>query len=147
VKDEAKFNFGVAMLPANKRRGSPTGGGNFVIFKKTTPEQQAAALRFIKWMTQPVRTAEWSIKTGYVATRPDAYETPAMKEYVKGFPAAVVARDQLQYATAELSVHENGQVYKFLNDALQAVVANDKSPREELQQAQAQAERVLRQYR
>jgi len=147
VKAEAKFNFGVAMLPANKRRGSPTGGGNFVVFKKTTPEERAAALRFIKWMTQPARTAEWSIKTGYVATRPDAYETPAMKDYVKGFPAAVVARDQLQYATAELSVHENGQVYKFLNDALQAVVANDKSPREELQQAQAQAERVLRQYR
>jgi len=147
VKAEAKFDFGVAMLPANKRRGSPTGGGNFVVFKKTTPEERAAALRFIKWMTQPVRTAEWSIKTGYVATRPDAYETPAMKDYVKGFPAAVVARDQLQYATAELSVHENGQVYKFLNDALQAVVANDKSPREELQQAQAQAERVLRQYR
>jgi len=147
VKAEAKFNFGVAMLPANKRRGSPTGGGNFVVFKKTTPEERAAALRFIKWMTQPARTAEWSIKTGYVATRPDAYETPAMKDYVKGFPAAVVARDQLEYATAELSVHENGQVYKFLNDALQAVVANDKSPREELQQAQAQAERVLRQYR
>lgn len=147
VKAEAKFSFGVAMLPAGRRRGSPTGGGNFVVFKRTTPEQRAASLRFIKWMTQPARTAEWSIKTGYVATRPDAYETPAMKEYVKGFPAAVVARDQLQYATAELSTHERGQVYKFLNDALQAVLANDKSPREELQQAQAQAERVLRQYR
>ena len=29
VKNNAKFDFGVAMLPANKRRGSPTGGGNF----------------------------------------------------------------------------------------------------------------------
>ena len=35
VKANAKFDFGVAMLPANKRRGRPTGGGNFYIFKKT----------------------------------------------------------------------------------------------------------------
>ncbi|HEY3459305.1 MAG TPA: ABC transporter substrate-binding protein, partial [Casimicrobiaceae bacterium] len=37
VKNNAKFDFGVAMLPAEKRRGSPTGGGNFYIFKKSTP--------------------------------------------------------------------------------------------------------------
>ncbi len=43
VKNNAKFDFGVAMLPAGKRRGSPTGGGNFYIFKKSTPQQQQAA--------------------------------------------------------------------------------------------------------
>ncbi len=32
VRTNAKFDFGVAMLPAGKRRGSPTGGGNFYIF-------------------------------------------------------------------------------------------------------------------
>jgi sn-glycerol 3-phosphate transport system substrate-binding protein len=37
VKNNAKFDFGVAMLPAGKQRGSPTGGGNFYIFKKSTP--------------------------------------------------------------------------------------------------------------
>ena len=34
VKNNAKFDFGVAMLPAGKQRGSPTGGGNFYLFKK-----------------------------------------------------------------------------------------------------------------
>ena len=43
VKDTAKFDFGVAMLPASKQRGSPTGGGNFYIFKKTTPEERKVA--------------------------------------------------------------------------------------------------------
>ena len=55
VKNNAKFEFGVAMLPAGKRRGSPTGGGNFHIFKKSTPAQQAASLKFIKWITSPAR--------------------------------------------------------------------------------------------
>ena len=35
VKTNAKFDFGVAMLPAGKQRGSPTGGGNFYLFKKS----------------------------------------------------------------------------------------------------------------
>ena len=33
VRKNAKFPFGVAMLPRKQRRGSPTGGGNFYIFK------------------------------------------------------------------------------------------------------------------
>src|SRR5712692_607305 len=94
-------------LPAKKRPGSPTGGGNFYLFKKTTPEQRAVALDFAKFMTTPARAAEWGIKTGYVAVRPDAWETPEMKAYVAGFPAAAVARDQLKSAVAELSTHEN----------------------------------------
>ncbi len=51
VKNNAKFDFGVAMLPAGKQRGSPTGGGNFYLFKKSTPAQREAALKFIKWVT------------------------------------------------------------------------------------------------
>src|SRR5246500_4814497 len=103
VRTNAKFDFGVAMLPANKRRGSPTGGGNFYISKKASPAEQAAAFQFIKWATSPERAAEWGIDTGYVATRPDAWETPKMKAYVAGFPPAAVARDQLPFAVAGFS--------------------------------------------
>ena len=114
------------MLPANKRRGSPTGGGNFYVFKQAKPEQQAAALKFIKWITSPARAAQWGIDTGYVAVRPDAWETPAMKKYVADFPPAAVARDQLQYAVAELSTHDNQRVTKALNDGLQAALTGTK---------------------
>ena len=57
VKNNAKFEFGVAMLPAGKRRGSPTGGGNFHIFKKSTPAQQAASLKFIEPPSPAPRSA------------------------------------------------------------------------------------------
>lgn len=146
VKKNASFDFGVAMLPAKKERGTPTGGGNFYIFKKASPEERAAALTFIKWMTQPARTAQWSIGTGYLATRADAYESAELQEYVKTFPPAAVARDQLKYATAELSVHENGRVYKILNDAIQSALTGAKTPEQALSGAQKQAERVLKRY-
>jgi sn-glycerol 3-phosphate transport system substrate-binding protein len=147
VKDTAKFPFGVAMLPASKQRGSPTGGGNFYLFKKTTPEERNAALAFVKFMTTPERAADWSIATGYVATRPDAYETPKLKEYASTFPQAVVARDQFKYATPELSTFQTGRVRKLLDDAIQASLTGGKTPAEALKGAQAEAEKLLRPYR
>ncbi|MBV9430144.1 MAG: ABC transporter substrate-binding protein [Bradyrhizobiaceae bacterium] len=147
VRANAKFPFGVAMLPANKRRGSPTGGGNFYIFKKTSGAQQEASLKFAQWMTAPERAARWSIETGYVAVRPDAWDTPAMKEYVAGFPAAAVARDQLKYAVAELSTHDNQRVTKALNDGLQAALTGAKAAEAAMKDAQAEAERLLKPYR
>lgn len=147
VRAAAKFDFGVAMLPASKRRGSPTGGGNFYIFKKASPEERKAALAFIKWMTAPAQAARWSIETGYMGVTRAAYDTPALKKYVAEFPAAAVARDQLQHAVAELAVHENARVKKLLDDAIQAALTGGKEPRAALAEAQAGAERILSRYR
>ena len=147
VKNNAKFDFGVAMLPADKQRGSPTGGGNFYIFAKSTPAQREAAMKFIKWVTSPQRAAQWGIDTGYVAVRADAWDTPVMKQYVAGFPAAAVARDQLPYAKAELSTHDNQRVTKALNDGLQAALTGTKTPEAALKDAQREADRLLRSYK
>ena len=147
IRKNAKFDFGVAMLPENKRRGSPTGGGNFYIFKKSTPAQREAAFDFIKWVTQPARAAQWGIDTGYIAVRADAWDTPEMKKYVEGFPAAAVARDQLPFAKAELSTHDNQRVTKALNDGLQAALTGSKSPAAAMKDAQREADRLLKPYR
>lgn len=147
VKANAKFDFGVAMLPSNKQRGSPTGGGNFYIFKKSTPAQQEAAFKFIKWATTPERAAQWGIDTGYVAVRADAWDTPAMKKYVAGFPDAAVARDQLPFAKAELSTHDNQRVTKALNDALQAALTGKETPAKALHEAQRESDRLLKSYK
>ncbi|MBV1700313.1 MAG: ABC transporter substrate-binding protein [Hyphomicrobiales bacterium] len=146
VKAHAGFNFGVAPLPAKMRGGSPTGGGNLYIFKKATPEQQEAAFKFVQFLTTPERAADWGIATGYVATRPDAWETPKMKAYVASFPAAAVARDQLKDSVAELSTHDNERVTQGLNDALQAVLTGAKPADVALKQAQANAVRLLKSY-
>ncbi|WP_421781192.1 ABC transporter substrate-binding protein [Kiloniella litopenaei] len=147
VKKNAKFDFGIAMLPAQKRRGTPTGGGNFYIFEKTTAEERKATMKLIRFLTEPKRTAEWSMKTGYLATMPAAYETEEMKKYVADFPPAAVARDQLEFATAELSTYQNGRVRKLLDDAIQAALTGSKTPSEALESAQKQADRLLKRYR
>ena len=47
----------------------------------------------------------------------------------------------------ELSVHENGRIYKFVNDAVQAAVTGTQKPEEALTGAQQQADRVLKAYK
>ena len=147
VRNNAKFPFGVAMLPAQKRRGSPTGGGNFYIFKKAKRAEQEAAFKFIKWITTAERAAQWGIDTGYVAVRPDSWDTPAMKKYVADFPQAAVARDQLPVSVAELSTHDNQRVTKALNDALQAALTGTKPAATALKDAQTEATRILKNYK
>jgi len=147
VRNEADFDFGVAMLPASQRPGSPTGGGNFYLFKSASGAEREAALTFIQWITEPERAARWSIATGYVGISPASYETEALREYVEDFPQAVVARDQLEVAVPELATYEAGRVREALNTAVQASLTGRQEPKQALTEAQAIADRLLQPYR
>ncbi|KEJ89614.1 ABC transporter substrate-binding protein [Sulfitobacter donghicola] len=147
IRTNAPFEFGVGFLPADERFGAPTGGGNFYLFKDSTEEQKEAAVDFVQWISAPEQAAKWSIATGYVAPRADAWETEAMTAYAEEVPAALITRDHLEHAVAELSTYENARVTSFLNDALSAAIAGEKSAEEALKEAQAQAEAVLSAYR
>ena len=147
VTTNAPFDFGVAMLPAKLTRGAPTGGGNFYLFKDSSDEQKAAAVEFVKWITAPDQAAKWSIATGYVAPRPDAWDLPVMKEYVEKVPGALVARDQLEFAKAELSTFENSKITKIFNDALASVLTGQVDAETAMKDAQAKADAVLKPYR
>lgn len=147
VKNNATFDFGVAMLPENESFGSPTGGGNFYIFKGVSEERQQAAFDFIKWMTDDERVAQWSIDTGYVATRPSAYETDRMKQYAEEFPYCLVARDQLEYGYAELSTYNQAEVQKAIDDAISYVMTDQQDVETALAAAQQTADGILQAYR
>jgi sn-glycerol 3-phosphate transport system substrate-binding protein len=146
LRDKVGADLGVAMLPAHVERGSPTGGGNFYIFRKSPPDKQRAALTFVQWMVSPERTAQWSIDSGYIAVSPKAWDTPAMKSHLARFPQASVARDQLAYAVAELSTHENQRVTKALNTGLAAALNGTKTPEQAMRDAQVEAMRILLPY-
>ncbi len=147
VRKNAPFDFGVAMLPANKSYGAPTGGGNFYIFKGISEEEQKEAVNFVKWITSADQAAIWCMATGYVAPRFDAWETDAMKSYAADFPPALVAKEQLQYAGAEFSTYENPRVTKIFNNALEGAVAGKTSAEEALSQAQVEIDKILKDYR
>lgn len=147
VNDNAEFDWGVGFLPGGDGPGAPLGGGNFYIFKETTDEERAAALDFIKFMSSPENAATWAIATGYVAPRPDAWETPEMKEYSDRLPQALVALDQLPYAVREFAVFQRSKVTQYLVDAIESVVTGSADAASALAAAQEKADEVLSEYR
>jgi sn-glycerol 3-phosphate transport system substrate-binding protein len=146
VEENAEFDWGVGFLPGGDGPGAPIGGGNFYIFQDTAEEEREAALDFIKFMTSPESAAKWSIATGYVAPRPDTWETPQMKEYAERLPQALVALDQLEYAEREFATFQRAKVTQYLVDAIESVVTGNADPAEALSKAQEGADKVLGDY-
>ena len=69
-----------------------------------------------------------------------------MKKHVADLPSAAVARDQLANPVAELSTHENQRVTRALNAGLVAALTGKKTPQQAMQDAQAEAARILLPY-
>jgi sn-glycerol 3-phosphate transport system substrate-binding protein len=138
--DPAKF--GVAPLPAGKKGGSPTGGGNFYIMK-STQDKQDAAWKFIRFMTDTQRVAAWSVATGYVPSRKSAQETQTWKDAVAKFDGYKAAVDAMQSADREMATHQNQQVLKAFGDQLQAVIGGSKDSKTAMEQAQKDATAIL----
>ena len=147
VRDKAQFPFGVAGLPGKNGPRTVVGGGNLYFFKNASKAEREASLRFARWISTPERAADWSMRTGYIATSPAAYDTPVMKEFIAKVPTANVARTFLPVATGELSTFENQKVYKVLTDNIQATLNGTKTPAKAMQDAQAEADRILKPFR
>lgn len=146
ILKQAKFNVGVSYTVGEKGFGAPTGGGNMYILKGIPPDHVAAAWKFMQFMTSTDIQADWSINTGYVASRQSAYNTQAMKDNIAKVPQAAVAPAGLQYAGPELATHNNAQIQKFLGDAVQAALTGKSSPADALKAAQDQADQMLSQF-
>jgi sn-glycerol 3-phosphate transport system substrate-binding protein len=147
LHDKATFPFGIVGLPGKESPHTVVGGGNLYFFKQASPAERAASLRFAKFLSTPERAADWSIRTGYIATRPEAYDTQVLKDYIAKFPEANVARTYLPVATGELSVHENQRVYKSLTDNIQACLNGAKTPARAMADTQTEADRLLKPYK
>ncbi len=145
ILKQAKFDVGVMAAPGHKKGTYATvpGGGNLYILKGAPKEQRDAAFEFIKFLTQPKYVADFSIHTGYIATRKAAYDTPAMKEHLKKVPQAATIRNMLQYAGKEFSTQDLGEVRNIFHKYLQAAYNGKMSPADAMKKAQADAEKAL----
>ena len=146
IKNNATFDFGVCFMPAGRQYGAPTGGGNFYITNGISEERQQAAWKYIKFMCETERAAQWSIDTDYVATRNSCYETELLKDYYASFPQALVAYEQLQYAQPELTTYSAAEMWRILNDNIQAAVTGEMTAAEALEAAQEQGDELLADY-
>lgn len=148
ILNNATFDVGVGFLPAGEvGYGAPTGGGNLYVFSTSTPEEQAAAWRWIEFLSSPEIQSDWGAKTGYVAARQSAWELDPLNALVAEKPQYGVAREQLEFAGKELATHQGLDIRNILGTAISRVITGEMEPQESLDQAQAEAEAILSQYR
>lgn len=146
ISQNADFEFGTCFLPGNKRQAAPTGGGNFYISNGLSEERVQAAWKFIKFATDTERAAQWSLDTGYVATRESCFETDLLKNYYAELPQAEVAYKQIPMSKPELTTYNAAEIWRILNDNIQSAVVGDATAEEALKNAQEQATEVLAEY-
>ncbi|WP_207782773.1 ABC transporter substrate-binding protein [Phytoactinopolyspora limicola] len=95
----SSFEVGAAFLPEKEQFGCPTGGAGLSIPSGIDPERQLAAMRFIKFATEPENTAYYSESVGYMPVRKSAVDL--MAEVFEREPQRRVALEQLEHTSPQ----------------------------------------------
>lgn len=140
-----------APLPSLTGRGGvPVGDASLWIPKRSSPEKQAAAWEFVKFLVAPAQMAAWATTSGYVPVRKSSADDPTVQAFWAKNPAYRVAYDQLLEPggpPANGSVIGNYQgVRDAVRDALTAMLTQGKSVDAALAQAQKSADTAITEY-
>lgn len=94
------MRIGVGFLPGGPDSTTPvcpTGGAGLAIAKKTSPERQLAAAKFLSFYTSASSTAQFSAATGYMPSR----TTADMSSVLATTPEIQIALDQLKVTRSQ----------------------------------------------
>jgi sn-glycerol 3-phosphate transport system substrate-binding protein len=145
ILEQADFEVGVMPIPGKEAGSYATvvGGGNLYVMADVPQEQKDAAWKFIEFLSDVDRTADFSVQTGYIAARQSAYDTSIMQDYIATTPQAADARDTLEYAGTEFSVQDLGEVRNIFHDYLQRAYNGEMAPADAMATAQTDADTAL----
>ncbi len=145
ILEQADFEVGVMALPGSTADTYATvvGGGNLYIMDAAPQDQKDAAWKFIQFLSEVERTADFSVQTGYIAARQSAYDTQVMTDYIATTPQAGDARDALEFAGAEFSVQDLGEVRNIFHDYLQRAYNGEATAADAMASAQVDADAAL----
>ncbi|MFF5184740.1 extracellular solute-binding protein [Streptomyces sp. NPDC000345] len=100
-----KNNLGIATVPAGSagKAGAPTGGHNLSVYAGSDKAHQAAALKFVNFMTSAKSQATIALKNSTLPTRDDAYTDQVKADPGIAGYGAVLAAAQPRPALPEYS--------------------------------------------
>ena len=140
-----KFAVGLAPLPTKTTKSTLLSGTDVAIMARATPEQQAAAWKYIKFITGTNGTTRWSLKTFYMPVRRSARDSTLMKVYLRDNPEHKAGLDSLEFAKTEPSMAEWQEIRDIISEAVELAILGKATPQQALDQAAAKANRLLAQ--
>lgn len=140
-----RFQIGLAPLPFKKTRATILSGTDVAIMAKSTPEQQLAAWKYIKFLTGTNGTARWSLRTNYMPVRRSAIDSTLLQVYLRQNPEVRSGLDSLAFAKVEPAVAEWQEIRDIIQDAAEQAILGKKTPKQALDEAAVKANRLLAQ--
>ncbi len=149
ILKNASFKVGVMAVPGKKpgTLASVPGGGNIYLTAGHSDAEKAAALSFALFLLDPARVASFAQATGYIPYRKAALAVPSWKEYVAKVPQAEALAAAMTSAGAELSTQALAEVRTVFHKHLQAAFNGQEDPQAAMDAAQAEADKILSDYR
>ena len=155
ILKSAEFKVGTAFLPRfevdYEQGNSVVGGGCLWLMNKATPEQQAGAWEFFKFINSVDETIEWHKGTGYFPATNTAYEKLKEEGWFTDEPNHATAFDQIlggadTPASRGVLLGNFVQIRDIVGAAIEDVVVNNVDPKAALDKATEESNQVLKDY-
>lgn len=156
LKDNAKFDVGVAMMPYNsdlvdEPQNSIIGGATLWVLTGKPDSHYKGIAKFLAFLAQPEQQAQWSQATGYVPVTKAAYDLNKKQGYYDKYPGATVALKELSLhkPTKNSKGIRMGNYVQFrdiINQELENVWAGKKTAQEALDAAVKRGDKQLRRF-
>jgi sn-glycerol 3-phosphate transport system substrate-binding protein len=155
IRQNAKFNFGVAPLPYYPdAKGAPQntiiGGASLWVMNGRPAAEYKGVAKFFSFLSKPEIQADWHQSTGYLPVTLAAYELTKKSGYYEKNPGADVS---VQAMVVKVTNKSRGvrlgylpQIRMILDEELEAVWAGKKAPKEALDEAVARGNEQLERF-
>lgn len=151
----AKFAFGTSHLPYyDDVRGAPqntvVGGTALWAFGGKKADEYRAAAKFFSYLLQPAVQARWHQRTGYLPLTIAAYELTRKAGFYRSHPGHEIALRQLASSPTRdsraIRLGDYRWIRGVLDEELEAVWAQTRTPMEALDRAAERGNEILRRF-
>lgn len=148
----AGVKVGVGPLPDFRPGGGvQTAEGSLWIVRRSSPERQAAAWQFVKYLVSPEQLVALHLGTGYVPIRRSVAESPEVRALWARSPEYRVSYDQLvsgptTKATTGAIIGAFPEVREAVRQGFEAMLVGGTSPAAALARAQDGADTAIQEY-
>ncbi len=152
--DQGDLNFDFIVAHTQPEKGLNGKGGaavveatQLVILAGASEEAKKGAFEFLNFMTNTEHTAQWSLKSGYIAVRLSAQEAPDYAAYAAENPQILIPLKQAAEIGAAYVLDPTGnEIYAALDDACDLVEIELVDAQEALDEAAKIAQKALDKY-
>lgn len=141
---EDGIEWSTAPIPTLDGEAATTFAGNdIVIFNQSEDVEQKAAWEFMKYLTSPEVTSEWSMLSGYLPIRQSALDTEEYQKFIEENPAYKAGTEQFDAGFFIARVPGGDAVRNIVLEEMDYILQGMKSVEEGLTEAQERAKAEL----